>query len=505
MVTSRRVPPLMRRRGARGLGGSIPISPAQRANAVIASLGPSFDLEAKNAQLSGGNVASIPNSRGADSLVMAAGTLAAPASDILFGGAQSIAFTGTQSLLSNLAASAWKFLHDGTGYEAFHVYAPTNVAATNSIGGSITGSNPGVFWYWGAAVSVQQQVNNAVPAAIVNIGGGGAPAANTATYGNFYYGASEAVPAGVFKAAALVNSSAAGAPSAANPGVALRIGADGPGTTFGNMRWVRTIILPRVLHEYERQLMRESFQTLYAIAAPSLVGVDRDIMSMLPFSWPRFDSYSTGAGNVLAVLDKARPGHSFSQGTGSNQVANPVASANFNGQLAATFGTNKTYQSSLPAAAWTSLADKAAIYCPFRCTSFAGTQIMLETWNSGNGFALSISQTSGNWNSAVYRPSAGQSTVGLPGNAINVARLYQAHNDTLSLFSKATGLGTNTAAATAGTIGTTTKSLVFGARAGALFAVGESPELGLIFDRVLSASERARVEAYYQTRYNLAA
>ncbi len=505
MARSRRIVSLVRR-GGRGSSGGL--TPTQRAEAVIASLSPSYDFDARYAALSGGNVASIPNKRGADALVMAAGTLAAPASDVLFGGAPSIAFTGTQWLDSNLPASAWKFLHDGSGCELFHVFASTSAAAVSVQLASLNASavrGLQIFTDASQQQNVQLYSRATAGAAVFSNSFPAGATTNVATYANYAYSEASPVKALAFSKAALGNSGSPTTFSALDPDGTLRLGAQGGGAFPAQMKWVRTIIFPRVLHEYERQLVREAFQALYAIAAPSLVGADRDIMSLLPFSWARFDAYSTSGGNVLAVLDKARPGHTFAQGTGSNQVANPVASANFNGQLAATFGTNKTYQSSLPAAAWTSLADKAAIFLPFRSTSFANVQIMLETWNSGNGFATSLSQTSGNWNSAVYRPTTGQSTVGLPGNAINVPRLYQAHNDTLSLFSKATALGTNSVAATAGTIGATTKSLVFGARSGALFAFGDTPEIGLLFDRVLNASERARVEAYYQARYNLAA
>ena len=120
---------LSRRFGTRGGRRGTVVA---RVGAPVAPEVPVFDLlpnywfRADNVTLAGANVATIPNKVGTDALVMAGGVLAAPASDPLFAGAPSLNFSGTQYLEDNLAPSAWKFLHDGTGAEVWNVMAMTN-------------------------------------------------------------------------------------------------------------------------------------------------------------------------------------------------------------------------------------------------------------------------------------------------------------------------------------------------------------------------------------------
>ncbi|HEY6878775.1 MAG TPA: hypothetical protein VI299_12185, partial [Polyangiales bacterium] len=104
-------------------------APSHSADDLLDSLPggpPAFQFRADTVTLAGGNVETIPNRRGTDALVAATGTLAAPARDALFGGAPSLVFRGAQRLDSNLPASAWTFLHDGSGMEMVVVVYSTS-------------------------------------------------------------------------------------------------------------------------------------------------------------------------------------------------------------------------------------------------------------------------------------------------------------------------------------------------------------------------------------------
>src|SRR5207342_1129086 len=100
--------------------------------AAFDALAPSFQFRSDTVSLAGGNVTTIPNRKGSDALVIAAGTLAAPAPDALFGGAPSIVFSAAQYLDSNLAPLAWAFGSDGSGFEMFNVFGQTTVGATGT-------------------------------------------------------------------------------------------------------------------------------------------------------------------------------------------------------------------------------------------------------------------------------------------------------------------------------------------------------------------------------------
>lgn len=89
----------------------------------MARLAPSHRYLARVNTLSGGNIATIPNVGTAGGhMAPAVGTLAAPTANAGLGGQLCLSAAGTQYLQSSLAASAWRFLHDGTGCTLVHVY-----------------------------------------------------------------------------------------------------------------------------------------------------------------------------------------------------------------------------------------------------------------------------------------------------------------------------------------------------------------------------------------------
>lgn len=126
----------MRRPGAGRRGGvracGLPLGLAQL-SAMVGAMGWAHRFVMGQASTSGGDVVTVPNIGGAGgALAVAAGTLAAPAADAKLNNQLSITFGGSQRLQSSLAASAWRFLHDGTGHEIWTVYSTNNGASTQS-------------------------------------------------------------------------------------------------------------------------------------------------------------------------------------------------------------------------------------------------------------------------------------------------------------------------------------------------------------------------------------
>lgn len=498
---------------------AIMVAGAANAATRMLALAPTYQFRADTVTLSAGNVATIPNRRGSDALVVAAGTLAAPVAGT--SGAQKLVFGGTQWLDSSLAASAWKFLHDGTGCEVFHVCAPASIGAgtrvslstqatlaVGSIGATLTQSTAARRMYVanGAAASVDSS--------------GGTLTANVATYHNVYLGTAQPLVYNNFVAEASVGSgnAAAATPSSSNPANTLRLGALGGGGSAATEDWYETIIFPRVLHEYERQIVREYIGARYGIAAPSLTGADRDIMSMLPFSGPRADAYNTSGGKVTSFLDRARPGHTFAQGNSSLQVVNPTADAALNGQLSAPFIAANPYVSSLASSAWRFLHDGTGqtVYLVLVPTNIAaGNQWYLST-RIANGAAGDLGfqslRDAGRVIQSVLTASAAQVTPGTMSGSVLVSgtgcviAFKYVENASPEYAARAAGAQYDSGnSALAPSASNPSGALVIGALTSGLGQASMRFAEALVFNRALTAAEDARVAAYMLSRYGKAA
>ncbi|HEY6878365.1 MAG TPA: hypothetical protein VI299_10130 [Polyangiales bacterium] len=469
---------------------------------------PRFQFSASAVTLNGGNVATLPNLRGVDALRVAAGTLARPTKDPLFGGAPSITFDGSQWLDSSLPASAWQFLTDGTGFEIFHVYAPTAADATNNIvlhAGDAASGPSTALGYLGSATASQLFVWNgsayvvspsAARTTQVNIG--------TAQYVDAYHKEDDALEFGFFQGEGITAAGATTiAPASSSPGATLRLGATNTNAQPARMRWCETLIFARVLHEYERQRVREYIEAQYGIKAPKLTESDLNIMSLRPFAFLDADSYVASADKVSAYLDRARPGHQFAQRNASLQTSEPIASTNFNGQRVVSTTGAQSYQSSLPAAAWTFLANLSTVYLPYRTASLTNTQVLLESQsNNANGLSWSVTATSGHVAAQLWRTPTAQQAVAVLSSIPETTYLARLSVQPTSITETLTGRPPATDVLTGTASSPAAKPLEVFGRAGTLGFHGESPGM-IIFDRALTPADEAKLLAALQQKYGV--
>lgn len=476
------------------------------------ALAPSYQFRADTVTLSAGNVATIPNRRGADALVLAAGTLAAPAPDALFGARESLTFTGSQWLDSNLAPSAWKFLHDGTGCEEFTVFLAPSVAATQTLWATrdnATSIGRSTKVVAGGQVGVR--VTTTSGTAVVSSNAAGSISAGAACYINHAFSATAPIRfTGLVNAAVGLAAATSTTPNAGDPQGTFRLGADRGATEPANMRWCETLIFPRVLHEYERQIVREYIAARYAIAAPSLTGADRDIMSLLPFSWFDAAAYNTSGGKVTAFLDRARPGHTFAQATGANQVLNPTADATLAGALSATFNNTEFYGSSLPASAWRFFhgdGNGMETYDALVFTDIANAHLVRGTYGVPGSQAQG--GASGQVAAAVYNAGGNIGNGSIPAVLTNGAAVRLRTRITATQIAiKSSGVNEATSTLTGVPLaGDPGGPLRLGGRPTSDATVRLTGRYaGMVsFDRQLVASERAKIDAAMLTKYGVAA
>lgn len=244
------------------------------------------------------------------------------------------------------------------------------------------------------------------------------------------------------------------------------------------------------------------------LTAPS-VG-DAAITALAPVTWLRADSFTESGGKVTAFVDKMRPAHLMVQATAANQVPTPTADAAFNNQLSAVFTAASVhyYTSNLPSTDW-AFANTGPLEVFFVYTSTGtGSQLLLGTRAAATaaetGFALSrASATVYGYigNGTATQPQTG--TVGT--HATNVATYLNwrhsaatAPNMVLDVLDGTTFRGTFV-----GALGGTTPqfTLSLGARATGVLPADMRFVDALIFNRVLSDSERQTVRDYIASRY----
>lgn len=171
-------------------------------------------------------------------LALNTGTLAAPSANAALGGANTVAFTGTQRLVSNQAASFWAMLHGA--HTSFTVWVPTVTTVgylwgTGGAAGLVGGSQRGGALaaqestdqhYWRVANATVNQIN-VTPVSAYNVGTG----VWTETQ---YGGAGSAAYVLRLKGASIASGNAAGTHSSADPTATLSVGTDGAGGFAGS-------------------------------------------------------------------------------------------------------------------------------------------------------------------------------------------------------------------------------------------------------------------------------
>jgi hypothetical protein len=219
-------------------------------------------FSATNVTTTGAETASMIDLRDATNTLVPETTAlrpAAPASDAAISGQLSIAFVN-DTLVSTKPASFWTFIHDGSGYESFMVFTPTNIAAVQS-------------WMYDAGTSgidhgtdgtkFYHAIMNAAGATVAFVNVAHGLVVGTPTYVNHSY-SSGAGYAFRRKSTSLASGAQATAPSSVAAAATMKLGSDG-----GNRAQIRLaawIVFKRVLSASDRTTVQSWIQATYGIA-----------------------------------------------------------------------------------------------------------------------------------------------------------------------------------------------------------------------------------------------
>lgn len=199
----------------------------------------------------------------------AAEQVAVPSTDASLNAKTSALFTSAERYLSNRAAAAWAFLHDGTGHDAFYVYVPTTAGAVNCIATTLDANaafpNTQVGYaadtYTSGGQGQEMYVCNGTGGTkpVYDAGSGQIRPLNVGTYQETFFSSTgspqwghlnKTVSAGSGSVAATLSSSA--------PNNALVLGAS-PGV-LSRMRWRAMYVFRRVLTAAEKNVVRQYIQ-----------------------------------------------------------------------------------------------------------------------------------------------------------------------------------------------------------------------------------------------------
>lgn len=472
---------------------------------------------------SGANLASLVN-RGTyvgAAMNVSTGTITAPTADPSLGGAAAMTFTGTQRLTSSLTASEFKFLHDGTGFDLFIIYRQSVSSVGTGTQTLLTTQNYRLVGDTGLCAYIHNS-SNGIGTAVANgsaswvIAGIGTPNAvvgrndcSERAYG------STAAPVAFqdINGTVAIQATESSAPSTSNPSKTLSIGASqaqAAGWECFNGAIADVIIFNRRLLPYERQQVREYVQSRYGIAATTVTAQDRNVLKLNPFSWTRADYYSTSGGKATAFLDKSLPGHAMTQGTVANQASNPAADGYMNNQLAANFSAHR-YGSSFPLAAWDFFTLYGKAYEVFLVANWKGpnpsvTEILLTTRSASGGSGASFGRlTTGQSCHQTQTASVGIVPTSSTGPVMTgIAVVQDFYASSTGYLTRVVKTDTSSGALSAAPDGVAPLgTLYLGARDSGLAPANCYWAEALIFNRVLTAAERAEVRKYMFARYGL--
>lgn len=207
-----------------------------------------------------------------------ANQVAAPGADALFGGRVSASFSGTEYYNSTAPASAWKFLHDGTGFDAIFV-ASANTAAASGTAHTFASTmdidafptSIGSTFRFAAQtgrLSLVVARNNATATINTSFPVGGGWVNDSARYARFTYVEGGSPEYAILdKSTTITSGSSAAAPDTGNPTQTLRLGAEyGAGFAGLRAKWVAAIFFTRVLSAGDWSVVQTYLQTKYGIA-----------------------------------------------------------------------------------------------------------------------------------------------------------------------------------------------------------------------------------------------
>lgn len=481
---------------------------------TIQQFNPRHWYRADTNTLSGGNLSTLVNRGSAVGSSMAvSGTIAAPAADPNLNNAPSISPNGKYLFSTAAASTEFKYLHDGTGCDVFTVITPSAVGLTGTfqnIWGTTdqaSGTETGTYCRLRYTSALIDYVVGNGSAAVISTNGWAH--GQTAYVLRNSYKESTAVPAaymfsGVGKG--VVNTSS-GVPSTSDPLRLFRIGATGSAAYSFLGQIAEVLMFDRRLSPYEAQQVYEYVQERYGIAAPVVSAEDRKIMQLNPFSWIRSDYYSSSGGKVTAFLDKVLPGHSLTQGTSANQVAEPSADSLMLNQAVVSFAGNQYYSSSLPIAAWTFMHSGSGVdaILVLRVVS-SNSGVLLSTRSGSTGFTLYTGASArgayvGNGASNVVNHTAYPIS---PSNTTSYFRLMYNSSTTPQWrhYDKFFTLGSG-AQSTAPSSGLAEATLRLGANTGGGQASTFTFADLLIFDKTLTPAEILTVNNYLIKKYGV--
>lgn len=442
--------------------------------------------------------------------------VALPLAHADFAGALCGNFTGAQHYLSNRPASAWNYLHNGTGFDSFMVYTPiAGGAATQALFSTVrvqdTTTTLG-FWVGINTAAIPHYAllagNGTASRPFDQASGDIAGFANAVpTYMRVGY-KEAATPEGVLqnKTTAVFGVDSASAPNAGNASATLTLPANGVTQDGKATIRMRSLAFFPTLTASEAAIVRAwiaadagivSFSDVLAVSA------GRPVFSA--------DYYAVDgvSGKVSAFIDWNDPTHMLVQASSALQVAVPVAHADFAGNLCATFTGAETYVSNAPVSRFRFMHDGTGCSL-FRvatpttilgvhscaCTTSQAGVAGLSFYITGPDVRSSVEKTGG----SVY-PDSSLGTV-----AANVPTYREISHGTArapqwELRAKGT-VAASGAYISAPDTGDSQHPLRLASNAGpGLFYVGRWRDL--ILTPGVSATERAVVQNYFRTAYGI--
>jgi hypothetical protein len=218
---------------------------------------------------SGGNVnAFVDYADASHTFPVDAGTLPVPTADATLNNALSATFSAHR-IKSSRAASAWRYMHDGTGCEAYIVLVPTDVTGARTLFASnpntaVPGDTGAEVFTNGTSAVLGIANNGAYPIAF-NIGG--AVAAGTPIVLGYQSATARTLDVAFYRGTTqIANSDYLSAVAAGDPTSSLCIGAGTAGANFAAMRLGAFYSFPRILSTVDRATLFTRIQSKYGIA-----------------------------------------------------------------------------------------------------------------------------------------------------------------------------------------------------------------------------------------------
>lgn len=257
------------RRPNRFMPSAGPAALAGRFQALFSGGASRFDADRYTT--SGGNVvAFVDYADPTHALAVDTGTLANPTADATVNNALTATFSAHRCR-SSRAASTWRYLHDGTGCEAYCVAVPVSIAAGQKVflatnPNTVIAGDTGAEVFGSADVAVLGIANNGAYPIAFSVGS--SLAAGTPTVLGYASATSQAPDCIFRRRSATISSGDYGSAVAAgvDPTATLGLGADTAGGRFGNFRFAALYLWPRVLTANERSTVFQWIQAKYGIA-----------------------------------------------------------------------------------------------------------------------------------------------------------------------------------------------------------------------------------------------